>query len=155
MSIVPAVENNVIELRKFIDWDKFKNVFYNNFYLEKYKIVIKMPLKKLIKLMESWGSDMNHPNQYWYPDQVASAHIYLDNGKQFHVRVYKHEKGLMLQGHLEWHGITHPIRHTMYANLDYEKGYRMLKKLLEKTDVKIIIDKGKDKYDKKSKSKKK
>ncbi|MHA2184288.1 MAG: hypothetical protein ACXAAI_04735 [Promethearchaeota archaeon] len=44
MSIVPAVENNVIELRKFIDWDKFKNVFYNNFYLEKYKIVIKMAL---------------------------------------------------------------------------------------------------------------
>ncbi len=44
MSTVPAVENNVVELRKFIDWDKFKNVFYNNFYLEKYKIVIKMPL---------------------------------------------------------------------------------------------------------------
>ncbi|MHA2399271.1 MAG: hypothetical protein ACXADU_10345 [Promethearchaeota archaeon] len=44
MSTVPAVENNVVELRKFIDWDKFKNVFYNNFYLENYKIVIKMPL---------------------------------------------------------------------------------------------------------------
>ncbi|MHA1885537.1 MAG: hypothetical protein ACW96S_10825 [Promethearchaeota archaeon] len=44
MSTVPAVENNVVELRKFIDWDKFKNVFYNNFYLEKYKIVIKMAL---------------------------------------------------------------------------------------------------------------
>jgi hypothetical protein len=44
MSIVPAVENKVTELRKFIDWDKFKNKFYNNIYLENYKIVIKMPL---------------------------------------------------------------------------------------------------------------
>ncbi|GAH35446.1 unnamed protein product, partial [marine sediment metagenome] len=30
--------------QKFIDWDKFENVFYNNLYLENYKIVVKMPL---------------------------------------------------------------------------------------------------------------
>jgi hypothetical protein len=28
----------------FIDWDKFKNRFYNNLYLEDFKIVVKMPL---------------------------------------------------------------------------------------------------------------
>ncbi len=44
MSLVPTIKNNQISLQKFIDWDKFENVFYNNFYLDKYKIVIKMPL---------------------------------------------------------------------------------------------------------------
>ena len=44
MSLVPIIEDKEIEIQKFIDWDKFKNVFYNNFYLQNYKIVIKMPL---------------------------------------------------------------------------------------------------------------
>jgi hypothetical protein len=44
MSLVPAVKEDEIAIRKFIDWDKFKNIFYNNIYLENYKIVIKMPL---------------------------------------------------------------------------------------------------------------
>ncbi|MFX1478451.1 MAG: hypothetical protein ACFFCI_09980 [Promethearchaeota archaeon] len=44
MSVVPAVKENEISIRKFIDWDKFKNIFYNNIYLENYKVVIKMPL---------------------------------------------------------------------------------------------------------------
>ncbi|MFX1326040.1 MAG: hypothetical protein ACFE8N_13900 [Promethearchaeota archaeon] len=44
MSVIPTVENKEISLQKFIDWDKCKNMFYNNIYLEKYKIVIKMPL---------------------------------------------------------------------------------------------------------------
>jgi len=44
MSLVPTIKNNQISLQKFIDWDKFENVFYNNFYLDNYKIVIKMPL---------------------------------------------------------------------------------------------------------------
>lgn len=43
MSLVPTVKNNQILIQKFIDWDKFENVFYNNFYLENYKIVIKTP----------------------------------------------------------------------------------------------------------------
>lgn len=110
-------------------------------------IVVNMSLSELIKIMEKWGCELNHPNQYWYPDQVASGHIYLNNGKQFHLRVYDHPKGLMIKGHVEWHGITHPILHTMYANLDYEKGYRMLKKLVEKSKLKILIDQGKGKYD--------
>jgi hypothetical protein len=110
-------------------------------------IVINIELDRLRELMDKWGCDIDHPNQYKYPNQVSSGHIYLANGKQFHVRVYKHSKGFMIKGHVEWHGITHPILHMMYANLDYEKGYRMLRNLLEKAGVDILIDKGKGKYD--------
>ena len=110
-------------------------------------IVLNMPLDKLKKIMQSWGCEINHPNQFEYKDQLASGHIYLDNGKQLHIRVTKHKKGLMVKAHEEWHGVTHPILHIMYANLDYEKGYLMLKKLLKDSNVKILIDKGKGKYD--------
>jgi len=44
MSLVPTVKKEEIEIQRFIDWDKFRNVFYNNIYLENYKIVVKMPL---------------------------------------------------------------------------------------------------------------
>ena len=44
MSLVPAVKKNEISVQKFIDWDKCKNTFYNNMYLDNWKIVIKMPL---------------------------------------------------------------------------------------------------------------
>ena len=109
-------------------------------------IVVDISLKELTKVLKTWGCELNHPNQYWYPDQVASGHIYLNNGKQFHLRVTKHRRGLMLKGHIEWHGLTHPILHILYANLDYESGYRMLKKLMKKSNLKILIDKGKGKY---------
>lgn len=44
MAVVPTVKKDEMAFQKFIDWDKFHNVFYNNIYLEKYKVVIKMPL---------------------------------------------------------------------------------------------------------------
>jgi hypothetical protein len=44
MSLVPTVKKNEISIQKFIDWDKCRNMFYNNIYLENWKIVIKMPL---------------------------------------------------------------------------------------------------------------
>jgi len=44
MSLFPTTKNGELMLSKFIDWDKFKNCFYNNIYLEDYKIVVKMPL---------------------------------------------------------------------------------------------------------------
>ncbi len=44
MSLVPTVKKEEKEIQRFIDWDKFRNVFYNNIYLENYKIVVKMPL---------------------------------------------------------------------------------------------------------------
>ena len=42
MSLFPTVKDNQISIQKFIDWDKFENIFYNNLYLENYKIVIKI-----------------------------------------------------------------------------------------------------------------
>ena len=44
MSIVPSVEKDDITISMFLDWDKYENCFYNNLYLEEYKIVIKIPL---------------------------------------------------------------------------------------------------------------
>ena len=115
-------------------------------------IVVDLPLQKIIKHMKKWGCEIDHPNQYKYPNQLASGHIYLNNGKQFHVRVTKHSKGLMLKAHEEWHGLTHPILHILYANLDYEKGYRMLKKFIKQSNLKIILDRGKGRYNNNKKS---
>lgn len=44
MALIPPEEKEEIITKKFIDWDKCKNMFYNNIYLENSKIVIKMPL---------------------------------------------------------------------------------------------------------------
>lgn len=44
MSIISKVRNNHTSFQKFIDWDKGKNIFYNNVYLETQKMVIKMPM---------------------------------------------------------------------------------------------------------------
>ena len=44
MSIISEVSKNQKVIQKFIDWDKCKNIFYNNIYLENQKLVIKMPL---------------------------------------------------------------------------------------------------------------
>jgi hypothetical protein len=44
MSVLSEVSKNQTTIQKFLDWDRLKNVFYNNVYLEDQKIVIKMPL---------------------------------------------------------------------------------------------------------------
>ena len=46
MSVVPSIEKKEITISMFLDWDKYKNCFYNNLYLEDYKVVIKIPLIK-------------------------------------------------------------------------------------------------------------
>jgi len=154
------MDENTVKIRmpKFLlRWAHTFRVHLNPIYAdENYDtdIVINLPIPKLLQIMADWGCEVNHPNQYQYPNQVASGHIYLNNGKQFHMRVYRHKNGLMMKGHVEWHGITHPILHIMYANLDYEKGYRMMKKLVENTELHIIIDKGKGIFDKPDKGKK-
>jgi len=43
MSVTSKISRNQ-EINRFIDWDKCKNIFYDNIYLENQKIVIKMPL---------------------------------------------------------------------------------------------------------------
>ncbi len=98
-------------------------------------IKLDMSLDKLENLMESWGCELNHPNQYEYRHQVASGHLYLKNGKQLHIRVTERLEGYELKAHLEWHGVTHPILHMLYANLDYQKGYEMLKRIIEKSNI--------------------
>ena len=52
MSVISEVRKNQTSIQKFIDWDKCKNVFYNNIYLENHKIVVKMPLIPLEDLEE-------------------------------------------------------------------------------------------------------
>ncbi len=44
MSAVPSLKNEIISVSMFLDWCKYKNIFYNNLYLEEYDWVIKMPL---------------------------------------------------------------------------------------------------------------
>lgn len=44
MSVVPSLKKKSLAITMFIDWDKYKNMFYNNIYLDDYKMVIKMPL---------------------------------------------------------------------------------------------------------------
>lgn len=39
-----SLNRNPVTIIKFLDWDKYKNIFYNNIYLKDYKIVIKIPL---------------------------------------------------------------------------------------------------------------
>ena len=43
MSVISKISRNQ-EINRFIDWDKCKNIFYDNIYLENQKIVVKMPL---------------------------------------------------------------------------------------------------------------
>ncbi|MEJ2294206.1 MAG: hypothetical protein P8Y23_05500 [Candidatus Lokiarchaeota archaeon] len=44
MEIVSAAKKEEKAITMFIDWDKYKNRFYNNLYLEDFKFVVKMPL---------------------------------------------------------------------------------------------------------------
>ncbi len=44
MSVVPSLKNENVSISRFLDWCKYKNIFYNNLYLEDYDWVIKMPL---------------------------------------------------------------------------------------------------------------
>jgi hypothetical protein len=44
MEILAKIKREEKDITMFIDWDKYKNRFYNNLYLEDYKFVIKMPL---------------------------------------------------------------------------------------------------------------
>jgi hypothetical protein len=44
MEILPAIKQEEKDITLFIDWDKYKNRFYNNLYLEEIKFVVKMPL---------------------------------------------------------------------------------------------------------------
>ena len=42
--LVPSTQNEDFTTRKFIDYDKGKKIFYDNLYLDDFKIVVKIPL---------------------------------------------------------------------------------------------------------------
>ena len=44
MSAVPSLKTEILSISMFLDWCKYKNIFYNNLYLEEYDWVIKMPI---------------------------------------------------------------------------------------------------------------
>jgi hypothetical protein len=44
MSVLRSLNKDKLRVIKFLDWDKYKNIFYNNFYLKDFKIVVKTPL---------------------------------------------------------------------------------------------------------------
>ena len=44
MSYIQSLDKDVFNLSMFLDFDKDKKIFYNNFYLEEYDSVIKIPL---------------------------------------------------------------------------------------------------------------
>lgn len=44
MSAVPSLKTKDLSISMFLDWCKYKNIFYNNIYLEEYDWVVKMPL---------------------------------------------------------------------------------------------------------------
>ncbi|UCH87922.1 MAG: hypothetical protein JSV49_06535 [Thermoplasmata archaeon] len=102
-------------------------------------ILVKGPLEKIEKKFAEWGAELNHTNQFKYPNQVSSAHLYFENGKQLHIRV-KYISGAAryeLKGHVEWHGVPHPIKHMMYADLDYDLGFKITKELWNAGEKKI------------------
>ena len=42
--LVPDLKRVSFETRKFIDYDKLEEIFYNNLYLEEFKLCVKMPI---------------------------------------------------------------------------------------------------------------
>ncbi len=59
MALVPTIKKGAIPISKFVDFDKEKRVFYNNIYLDEFKMCVKIPFamqnrngkkKKKIKL---------------------------------------------------------------------------------------------------------
>ncbi len=44
MLLIPQEDDDEITISKFLDFDKRKCIFYNNIYLEKEKLVVKVPL---------------------------------------------------------------------------------------------------------------
>ena len=43
MSLVSRIKKEMLQISKFIDFDKEEKVFYNNLYLRDIKMVVKMP----------------------------------------------------------------------------------------------------------------
>ena len=47
-----TIENDGLTTSKFIDFDKYEKIIYNNLYLDEFKIVIKMPCVSVKKKVD-------------------------------------------------------------------------------------------------------
>jgi hypothetical protein len=56
----------VIFLKKFIDFDKFKKVFYDNFYFDDGNIVLKIPLVEILNSSEDIRIEYFNLAKYTY-----------------------------------------------------------------------------------------
>jgi hypothetical protein len=54
MTVITPLKDEELTISKFLDFDKYKEIFYDNMYLDDYKIVVKLPLTKKQKA----GKDM-------------------------------------------------------------------------------------------------
>jgi len=54
MTVITPLEDEELTISKFLDFDKYKEIFYDNMYLDDYKIVVKLPLTEKQKA----GKDM-------------------------------------------------------------------------------------------------
>jgi hypothetical protein len=123
---VPKFLTDVVHEIRVIINPKYADEYYDT------GIFTVKKMKKIEEKLASWGCELNHTNQFKYTTQVSSGHLYFSNGKQLHIRVKFISGGKYeLKGHVEWHGVAHPFRHMMYADLDYELGHKILKELWE------------------------
>ena len=133
MEDLPEEDTVKVRMPKWwMDWaHKFRVKLHPRYDDLKYDtgIVVTCPVEEIRQRLVLMTCDIDNPNQYIYPHQVMSGHLYLPKGRQLHIRVFRHPDGCELKAHLEWSGLSHPIRHTFYSGLDYEKGYLVLKKL--------------------------
>lgn len=94
------------------------------------KFFTRHPLFVIRSRLRGLGFELDTINQFSYPDQVLSGHLYFRNGRQLHVRVRRISKGYFkIQAHTEWNARYYLFRHIMYADLDYEEGYEMFIKM--------------------------
>ena len=66
MALIPPVERDELTISKFLDFDKHENVFYDNIYLDDYKIVVKVPLMKSRKKLKDFKINKFDLTKYTY-----------------------------------------------------------------------------------------
>ena len=66
MLYIHHLDNDVFNLSMFLDFDKEKNVYYNNFYLEEYDSVIKIPLTHKKSIDEELKIEKLNLTKYTY-----------------------------------------------------------------------------------------
>ena len=72
MSIVPSLKNENVSISRFLDWCKYKNIFYNNLYLEEYDWVIKMKMPITLQ-----GSETQNENEIKLKKFDLTSYVYL------------------------------------------------------------------------------